>query len=211
MRARVLESSWVAEARLHRVLPSTIEIRVTERQPIGITRIGRRLHLIDRTGAIIDEFGPRYVEFDLPMIDGLVRTGKGRAPAVDPDRAALAARFMDAVAGKAVGRRLSQVDVTNLRDVVVLLDDDDATLHLGHEHFAERLQAYVEVAAALREQVAAIDYVDLRLVGTIGDGQPADRTRALAARAAHGERIYVKPRGRGAVARAARPATGRQF
>jgi cell division protein FtsQ len=180
LRAQVLESSWVADAALHRVLPSTIEIRVTERQPIGITRVGTELFLIDRTGALIDEFGPRYNEFDLPMIDGLVRTARGKAPVVDADRAALAARVMDGLAGTAVSRRVSQIDVANLRDVVVLLDDDDAELHVGREQFAARLQAYIDVADALHQQVADIDYVDLR----------------------YGERVYVKPRGRRGFARA---------
>lgn len=187
LRSQVLSSSWVADAAVHRVLPSTIEIRVTERQPIGICRLGTRLHLIDRGGAVIDEFGPRYVEFDLPMIDGLVRTRKGRATPIDPERAALAARVTDALAGKAVSRKVSQIDVADLRDVVVLLDDDDVALHLGTERFAERLQAYLEVAAALHQRVADLEYVDLRY--------DAD------------DRLYVKPRGR--AARVRRVAPGR--
>jgi cell division septal protein FtsQ len=35
-------------------------------------------------------------------------------------------------------------------------------IRLGNERFAERLQSYHELAPALREQVPAIDYVDLR-------------------------------------------------
>jgi cell division septal protein FtsQ len=189
VRSRVLESSWVADATVHRVLPSTIEIRVTERQPIGICRMRSRLYLIDRTGTVIDEFGPRYAEFDLPILDGLVRTARGKSPAIDGQRAALAARVMDAFAGNPIGKRLSQVDVSNLADVVVLLDDDEAALHLGDERFAERLQSYLEVASALQDRVEDIDYVDLRFE----------------------ERMYVKPRGRTATARSGRPAeSGRQ-
>ena len=55
---------------------------------------------------------------------------------------------------------------------MVMLDDDPAMLHVGEEQFRERLQSYLEVADALREQVAEIDYVDLRF----------------------GERVYVRPR-----------------
>jgi cell division protein FtsQ len=187
-RRRLLESPWVANAALRRVLPSTIEVRVVERQPIGISRLGNQLYLIDRTGTVIDEFGPRYREFDLPIIDGLVRTPKKGKPAIDEDRAELAARVLDSVSTrKAIARRLSQVDVSDLRDVVVLLDGDSAQLHLGEERFVERLQSYIEVASALRDRVADIDYVDLRF----------------------DDRVYVKPRGASSAVEAGRPPAGR--
>jgi Fe-S-cluster formation regulator IscX/YfhJ len=59
-------------------------------------------------------------------------------------------------------QRMSQIDVTDLHDAVVLLDGDPALLHLGEEKFLERLQSYVDVAQALRDRVPDIDYVDLR-------------------------------------------------
>lgn len=173
-RRHLLESPWVADAALRRVLPSTIEVRVVERQPIGISRLGNQLYLIDRSGTVIDEFGPRYREFDLPIVDGLVRTPKKGRPTIDEDRAELAARVLDSVSTrKAIASRLSQIDVSDLHDVVVLLDGDSALLHLGEDRFVERLQSYLEVASALRNRVADIDYVDLRF----------------------DDRVYVKPRG----------------
>ena len=59
-------------------------------------------------------------------------------------------------------RRLSQVDVSNARDAVVMFDHDPAWLHLGDDHFAERLTTYLELAPALAHQFPAVDYVDLR-------------------------------------------------
>ncbi len=44
-------------------------------------------------------------------------------------------------------------------------------LRLGDEDFAERIQGYRDLAPALRERVAEIDYVDLRF----------------------GDRLYVRP------------------
>ena len=83
--------------------------------------------------------------------------------------------------------RLSQIDVADLHDAVVLLEGDPALLHLGDDQFVERLQSYLELAPALRERVPDIDYVDLRF----------------------DERVYVRPRGEpGTVGRRARPADG---
>lgn len=162
-RRRILDSPWVADAALRRVLPSTIEITVVERRPFGISRLGNQLFLIDREGTVIDEYGPQYSSFDLPIIDGLVRAPRDGKPAIDPARAQLAARVIDSVAASPqLATRLSQIDVSDSHNAMVLLDDDPAWLYLGEERFRERLQSYAEVASALRERVTEIDYVDLR-------------------------------------------------
>ena len=162
-RRAILDSAWVADAALRRVLPSTIEITVSERKPFGISRLGSQLFLIDRDGTVIDEFGPQYAAFDLPIVDGLVQAPRNGKPAIDRARAQLAARVVESVAASApLANRLSQIDVSDAHNAVVLLDGDPAWLYIGEERFRERLQSYVEVASALRERVAEIDYVDLR-------------------------------------------------
>jgi cell division septal protein FtsQ len=183
-RARLMDSPWVADVALRRVLPSTIEVFVSERQPIGLCRIGRQLYLLDRSGTIIDEFGPQYAQFDLSIIDGAVRVPSSGEPLVDERRIALAARVIDDVAAsKTLALRVSQIDVSDAFDAVVLLDGDPALLHVGTEKFAERLQGYVELAATLRETVPDIDYAELRF----------------------GSRIYVRPAGSAAVRAVDRP------
>jgi cell division protein FtsQ len=187
-RRHLLESPWVADARLRRVLPSTVEVQIVERQPIGISRLGSQLYLVDRSGTVIDEFGPRYREFDLPIVDGLVRSPRKGKPVIDATRAELAARVVDSIgARKTIAKRVSQIDVSNPKDVVVLLDGDPALLHLGNDRFVERLRSYLEVASTLRDRVADIDYVDLRF----------------------DDRVYVKPRGAAGTVEAGRPPSPR--
>ncbi|HEV7635838.1 MAG TPA: FtsQ-type POTRA domain-containing protein, partial [Bradyrhizobium sp.] len=131
-RRRLMGSPWVADVALRRVLPSTVEVFVSERRPMGLCRLGGQLYLVDRFGTVIDEFGPQYAEFDLPIVDGLVRTPASGAPALDERRADLAARVIDAIAPrKDLAQRVSQIDVTELHDAVVLLEGDSALLHLG--------------------------------------------------------------------------------
>ena len=162
-RKRLLRTPWVADVALRRVLPSTIDVFISERTPMGLCRIGNQVYLVDRFGVVIDEFGPRYAEFDLPIIDGLVRAPSSGEPALDERRADLAARVIEAVAVRPdLAQRISQIDVRNLHDAIVLLDGDPALLHLGDERFLERLQSYVDVATAVRERVPDVDYVDLR-------------------------------------------------
>lgn len=160
-RDRLLGSSWVAEAALRRVLPSTIEVFVSERRPFALCRIGGALYLVDRSGVLIDEFGPKY-EFDLPIVDGAVRAPGGE-PEVDEARIALAARVIDDLAADpGLADRVSQIDVRDLRNAAVLLDDDPALLYLGDQKFAERLNGYLALAERLRERLREVESVDLR-------------------------------------------------
>jgi cell division septal protein FtsQ len=162
-RRRLMESPWVADVALRRVLPSTVEVFVSERRPMGLCRLGSTLYLIDHGGTLIDEFGPQYAEFDLPIIDGLVSAPSAGQPTIDEGRAELAARVIEALsARKDIAQRISQIDVTDAHDAVVMLQDDAALLHLGEERFLERVQSYVDLAPALRQRVPDIDYVDLR-------------------------------------------------
>lgn len=160
---RLLESPWVAGVTLWRLLPSTVEVSVVERAPMAVARLGDQLYLVDHAGVIIDDFGPAYRDLDLPIVDGLMRRPTGETSIVDADRIALAGRFLTALDSRPdLARQVSQFDVSNLHDVVVLLGTDPALLHLGEGEFADRLDRYLELAPTLGETFAGIDYVDLR-------------------------------------------------
>ena len=175
-RQKLTGSPWVADAALRRVLPGTVDVFISERLPMGIARIADALYLIDERGAIIDEFGPNYADFDLPIIDGLSAAPQDGGALVDDVRAALAAKLLASVRDHpGLAKRVSQIDVSDQRDVVVILKGDTAMVRVGEDQFAERLQSYVDLSPALRERVPDIDYVDLRF----------------------DERVYVRPQGSG--------------
>jgi cell division protein FtsQ len=158
---KLLSSPWVERATIRRVLPSTVEITIFERRPMGIGRLGTAMYLIDARGVIVDEYGPNYADLDLPIIDGLAAQDGG--PIVDAARAEFAARVIGALAARPeLARRVSQIDVADLRDAVLILDGDPALLRLGDAEFVARLQQYIDLAPALRERLEGIDYVDLR-------------------------------------------------
>ena len=162
-RKKLLSSPWVADAAIRRVFPGTVSVVISERQPMGIGRINDQLYLIDDRGGIIDEFGPNYAEFDLPVIDGLAAPPSDNGPLVDEPRAMLASRVLAALQLRPdLAKRISQIDVSDVRDAVLLLKNDTALVRVGSEQFAERLQSYLDLAPTLHERIAAIDYVDLR-------------------------------------------------
>jgi cell division septal protein FtsQ len=171
-RARLYASTWIVDATLRRRLPGTVDVEVRERQPAGIARVGTSLILIDASGQVIDEYGPRYADLDLPVIDGLVVDPRAVPPTLDRARSQLVFRLLaDLRTRPDLCRRVSQIDVQDVHDAHVILDDDPAVIRLGDTQFVERLESYVGLQATLRESVPNMDYVDLRF----------------------GERVYVGP------------------
>ena len=161
-RRRLAASPWLAGAVLRRRLPSTVEVFVAERRPVALARFGGGLFLMDASGAVVDAHGPRFARFDFPIVDGLAGE-RGGGAVVDPRRLALTARLLAALAGRPdVLDAVSQIDVADPRDAVVLLDGDVALLHLGAERFIPRLQRYAELAPLLRGEARNVDEVDLR-------------------------------------------------
>jgi cell division protein FtsQ len=178
-RRRLLASPWVRDAALRRSLPSTVEVVVWERQPIGIGRINGDMYLVDDRGVIIDQYGPQYAEFDLPIIDGLSSAPGEDGSLTDQSRADLASRLVAGLKSKPhLAKRLSQIDVADVHNATVILSGDPAVIHLGEDQFLPRLETYLDLAEALRERVSAIDYVDLRFDGRIYV-RPAGKSKRL--------------------------------
>lgn len=172
-RKRLQASPWVREAALRRSLPSTVEVLISERQPMGIGRINGDMYLVDEHGVIIDQYGPQYADLDLPIVDGLTMSDGGSL--TDEARAEFAARVIASLRPKPqIAKRLSQIDVADLHNALVILNGDPAVLQLGDDQFLARLQSYLDLAATLRERVPDIDYVDLRF----------------------DDRVYVRPAGK---------------
>ena len=82
---------------------------------------------------------------------------------VDPARAWLASSLLRSLARQPdMMQRVSQIDVANPHDAVLVLEGDRALVHLGDGQFADRLRRYLELHEALHSRVPDIEYVDLR-------------------------------------------------
>jgi cell division septal protein FtsQ len=162
-RRRLMDSPWVAAATLWRHLPSTIEVRIVERVPMTIARLGDQLYLVDASGVIIDGYTADYRDFDLPIVDGLLPLPSRAGAPVDAERLRLTADLVTALGTRPdLRKRLSQIDVSAAHDAMVMFDNEAAWLHLGDRDFLERLRRYLELAPTLKERFHDLDYVDLR-------------------------------------------------
>jgi cell division protein FtsQ len=178
-RRRLLGSPWIAEATLRRHLPATIEIQIEERRPVALARLARGgLQLVAADGMVLGPVGVAQAGFDLPIADGLTAVpgrslsgpgvGVGVPARVDPERAGLLGRLIDSLReDEALLKLVSEVDVTDVEDAVVLLGDDPARVHLGDREFARRVRAYRDLAPTLLQHVDAIDSADVRYDGRV--------------------------------------------
>jgi len=188
-RRRLLGSPWIADATLRRQLPATIEIAIEERQPVALARFARGgLQLIAEDGMVLGPVGAAQAGLDLPIADGLTPVpgrslsgpglGVGIPARVDPERAGLIGRLVESLRqADGLLALVSEVDVTDVEDAVVLLGDDPARVHLGHEDFARRVRAYRDLAPTVLQHVDAIDSADVRYDGRVfvrpARGRPA--------------------------------------
>ena len=167
-RRRLLGSPWVEDAALRRVLPSTVEVVIRERQPMAIARLNGSLYLVDDEGLVIDDYSPNYAQLDLPIVDGLTDGSPKQGPSIEPARAALASRLIGTLGARPeLLRRVSEIDVTNPNDAVLMLESDSTAVHVGGEQFVERLSAYLGLSEALHARVPDIEYVDLRFADRV--------------------------------------------
>ena len=145
-----------------------------ERTPLGIGRINGALYLVDDSGAVIDEYGPNYADLDLPIIDGL-SSAPGEASA-DAARAMLARRLLDALRVRNMASRVSQIDVSDARNAVVLLDGDPDADAAGRRAF-RRAAAVVSRPGARAARAGAGDRLRGPAIRRAGLCEAGARTR----------------------------------
>ncbi len=146
VRQRVLELSWVEAASVERRLPSTLIVRIEERQPFALWQNGGRFAVIDRDGRSIATDG-LHAFSSLPLIVG-AGAPQHAAVLIDAlgDHPELKERVKAAVR---VGERRWNLRLHNGADVM---------LPEGHEAAAiARLMEFHERDALLDRPLAAVD------------------------------------------------------
>lgn len=66
---RIERLPWVERASIERVLPDSLEVRISERSPFAVWQLGERTFLIDRSGRVLSTV-PRNTMPSLPRVAG---------------------------------------------------------------------------------------------------------------------------------------------
>jgi len=157
------EIAWVREAVVSRVLPDGLRVRVTERTPRVIARTSAgRLAWVDDDGVILGSASPGEQDF---FVRGIEESRAEEALRQNRERVKTAVELAAEWERTGLSRRVSEVNLDDMRDVRVQLAGEDAAVEvrLGKEEFAKRFRQALEVLDAQRQTARGpfVTYVDV--------------------------------------------------
>ena len=163
VRARLLRSAWVSGVEIERVLPRTLTLQITEREPVALAVLDE-LYLLAADGTILDQLSPQYDIEELVLVRGL----RDRAGLV-PESARLAGRLAAALLEeRRISRLVSEIDVARGADSVSLYVREPAVrVVVDGETMMERLEVLLPLLSGIQGRFARLDVVDLRFDGRV--------------------------------------------
>lgn len=161
VRSKLLQSAWVSDVDVERILPATLKLEIRERRPVAVAILGE-LYLLASDGTMLDQLSPRYAVERLVLVRGL-----GDGEKVIPERAALAGRLAnDLMREERLATLVSEVDVSGGADSVRLQLRVPAVVVLADgDTMVERLIEVVPLLEGIQERYPDLGVVDLRFEG----------------------------------------------
>jgi len=152
----------IKEARVTRVLPSTVLITVTERRPVGLLHTGDGFIEVDEEGIFLRHSGAGVP--GIPIITGV------KADLPYPGEAIKAERLEDAlmmISGlpDEVIKKLSEVHVNQDGQIKAYTLDRIQCRFGGAVDIQEKGTVFAQILQELQKQGAKVEYIDLSCVG----------------------------------------------
>ncbi len=165
-RRRVEALSWVSRATVTRVLPSTVEVTITERTPIAVW-----LH--DQTATLVDADGRQLARVAPSTLPALPRIAGAGAPEAAGALVAALAEFPDLARRVTVSTRVGQRRWS--------LDfDNGSRIHLPADGEAAALARLIRIAATTGALMQSAATIDLRIEERITIApRPAEKTSSV--------------------------------
>jgi cell division protein FtsQ len=147
-KAQIEQIAWVRSATVMRLWPDQLRVSLVERTPVAYVREGGNTHLTDAEGVLLPAPDGAWQPGSYPVVRGAwAGDAAARTHLLRPYLECMAA--LDAN-GNHNSQQVSEVDICDPEDVriVVAGGEGGILVHLGHEKFLPRYQAF---AAHLEE------------------------------------------------------------
>lgn len=160
---KIAENPWVMEARILRIFPRQVSIRVVEREPVAIINLGY-LYYLDASGAIFKLLDGSD-RLDYPVITGFdkAQLELGR----HKDRLQLlqvVALLADLGSRSQLGLdKVSEVHKESGGGLSVYTLEGGVRIRLGSENYKEKLDRLERIYALLQPKMKMLDYIDLNV------------------------------------------------
>jgi cell division protein FtsQ len=150
---------WVREASVKRLLPGTLRVLVTERNPAALALVRGAIVVVDDRGVVMGPAGPT-MPFDLPVLTGLTAA---QGPALDESLARGVTLLSQLTASHAVwARGISELDLTLPDRVVVTLRSGGPQILLDPGRIDRNLDDFLKLQPMIARRVGSVTRVDLR-------------------------------------------------
>lgn len=156
--ARDIESiSWIATARVERILPSKVRITVREREPAAVALVDGQQILIDREGIVLAE-GSR----PLPTLTGLPiqDASPGQKLALTQVRHVFA--ILDSLDPE-IRRSLKSIDAASVDRITLILDDATQIMFGAAEDLEDKNFAAASLLRRYRAEGRSVERIDVRV------------------------------------------------
>jgi cell division protein FtsQ len=170
MKSRLEKETWVKQVEIRRVLPSKLIIYIRERTPSLILEIQNDLMVADQDGTILGHYAPKFGKLDVPVLRGVLGED---AESYRLHQEENSARIQQAVlmlselesGSSDYTKIISEVDISDPKNLKIMLVDDTAEVYLGGENYLERLTTFMrnrEEYEKLKNQYEEFASIDLR-------------------------------------------------
>lgn len=160
---QIRPDGWIRNLSIRRVMPSTLEIQIEERVPLGILRADR-LFLVDGEGVLITAIGNKKDWKGLPLIKGLDL--KGAEAGCKPDSPGLESALNALVLMQEMKApwlaKFSEITVKNPENIVLSSQGKGCEIRLGNRNLQENLRYLKAAWSTIQARVSGIQYIDLR-------------------------------------------------
>lgn len=160
---QIRSDGWIKDICIRRSLPSTLEIQVKERVPVGIIKADQ-LYLVDKEGVLIAAISDKKAWLRLPIISGLdlERVEVGSKPDSSKLEAALQALCLMQAMKAPWLADFSEISVKNPENITLSSQSKGCQIHLGISNLQQSLQYLKAAWNSLQTRVSSIKYIDLR-------------------------------------------------
>ena len=163
-RDELLRLHWVRDARVTRVWPNRVQVRITEREPVAFVPLPGEstLPLIDTEGHLL--LPESQENLNLPVLTGVTRQQS------EEERRLRVHRLQKLVADAGeLSAKISEVDATDPDNLKVMQDAGGkaVTLIVGNRYFKRRLEKFRQNAEDLLRRDPSKTIFDLRVDGSI--------------------------------------------
>ena len=161
-RQALLKINWVEDAAIVRQWPNRVAVEITERRPAAFIDLKvesmSRWALIDTDGVILEP--PQRAPFQLPVVTG-VRADEPQT--MRGTRVRRMRRLIEEL-GPA-GEKVSEINVRDLDNLQITeqVEGNSLVLLLGDNHFASRLQNFMDHYPDIHRKMPNANTFDLRL------------------------------------------------